>query len=119
MANPVWVVVLSGPASNRAKAEVALEQAGIPLLPADHYAQMDWERKLTPLASGEKPKTAQAFITVAHPDINAPVAAVEKHGYVLRVHHEMAPEPQPSVEQVLTATLAEMRAEIDALKAVR
>jgi hypothetical protein len=36
---------------------------------------------------------------------------------VLRVHYPEPPKPEPSPESKIAATLAEMRAEIDALKA--
>lgn len=113
----IVVAVLSGPERTRAKAEVALEDAHIPLLPADHHAHMSTDRTLSPLASGEEPSEEHSFLTVATRNVDAAVRAVEPAEWVLRVHRELGDPPQPSPEQILTATIDEMRAEIEALKA--
>lgn len=105
----VYVVALGGPSETRAQAEVALESAGIPQLPSDHHARENWASKF--------PEDQHEFITCVCDDINQPTQAVEPAGWVLRVHYPMPDEPKPSVEQVLTANIEEMRAEIAALKA--
>lgn len=123
------IACLSGPEHTRANVDVALEDARIPHLPEKHHGMMDWTSKLPPFASEEAEKAAkkskrlggpQGFVTVHLADadeLNAAVAAVEKHGWVLRVHYPEPPKPEPSPESKIAATLAEMRAEIDALKA--
>jgi hypothetical protein len=122
------IACLSGPERTRANVDVALEDARIPHLPDDHHGTMDWTSKLPPYASEEAEKIAkkdkrhgpQGFVIVHLADadeLNAAVAAVEPHGWALRVHYPEPPKPEPSPEQQIAATLAEMRAEIDALKA--
>lgn len=120
-------IALSGPADTRAQAEVALEDARIPVYPtsgpcpcgcpavgplgqpAGHHAVMDWRTKF--------PDEDCAWLTVEHKDVNHVVSVVEKaEGWRLRMHYET---PAPPAPDPLTATLAEMRAEIDALKAGR
>lgn len=140
------IACLSGPERARAHVEVALDDIRVPQLPTTgscpcgcphagprgeqigHHALMDWTSKLPPYASDEHEKQAkkhkrggeQGFVTVSVADadeLNRAVAAVEKHGWVLRVHYEEPPAPEPSPEQQIAATLDEMRAEIAALKA--
>lgn len=121
------IACLSGPERTRANVDVALEDARIPQLPDDHHAMMDWGSKLPPFASELAEKIAkkhkrggpQEFVTVHVADadeLNAAVAAVEKHGWVLRVHYPEPAAPEPSPESNIAATLAEMRAEIETLK---
>ena len=105
----VWVVALSGPESSRAQAEVALESAGIPLLPSDHHAMMNWRSKF--------PDDTDAWLTCVADDVNAPTRAVESAGWRLRVHYPMPDKPKPDPMTVLAATVEEMRAEIATLKA--
>ena len=130
----MYTIALSGPAKTLAKAEVALETARIPVLPvggpcpcgghdgkgchhvnhlggpAGHHALMDWGSKF--------PGDTDAWLTVEHDDIDEAVAAVAKaKGWRLRVHYPTPDAPKQTGEQVLTATLAEMRAEIAELKA--
>jgi hypothetical protein len=123
------IACLSGPERTRANVDVALEDQRIPQLPDDHHAQQAWGSKLAPYASEEAEKAAkkskrgtepQGFIAVHladADDLNAAVSAAEPHGWVLRVHNPEPPKPEPSPESKIAATLAEMRAEIDALKA--
>jgi hypothetical protein len=122
------IACLSGPERTRANVDVALEDARIPHLPDDHHGMMDWTSKLPPYASEEAEKQAkkhkhhgpQGFVTVHVADadgLNAAVSAVEPHGWALRVHYPEPPKPEPSPERQIAATLADMRAEIDALKA--
>lgn len=102
-------IALSGPASTRAQAEVALEDARIPIYPTDHWAPMHWPTKF--------PGETDEWITVEHDDVDHIARTVEPAGWRLRLHYETPPKPEPSPEQKLAATIAEMRAEIDALKA--
>lgn len=105
-----YTIVVSGPAESRAHAEVALEDAGLPLLPKDHHALMDWRSKF--------PHDDDAFVTVVgkHPD--QAVGALEGlEGWRLRVHYPTPEKPEPSPEQQFAATVADMKAEIEALKA--
>lgn len=78
---PSWICALSGPEKSRAKAEIALEDAGLPLLPDGHHALMDWRSKF--------PDDKDAWLTVIaeHPD--EAMRAVEKvKGWRLRMHYE-------------------------------
>lgn len=119
------VVCLSGPERTRAQAVVALEDARIPELPKNHHAQMDWPRKLTAYACGDGPPAGvsaepQGFIAVhvaGAEGLNAAVRVVEPAGWVLRTHHEEPPAPKLDPLVGLAATMAEMQAEIAALKA--
>ena len=106
-------LALSGPERTRAACELAIEDAGLALLPSDHHARWDWEHKLP---APKKHGWTHAIAADADA-LNACVRAVEPHGWVLRAHFDTPPKPQPTPAQVMAATLAEMRAEIDALKA--
>lgn len=104
---------LSGPERTRAQAELALETARIPIVPDGHYSLMGWETKLQ-----LDDKHALLNIQVRDAEqLNQAVTVVEKAKWVLRVHHDTLPEPEPTAEQTLAATVEEMRAEIAALKA--
>lgn len=111
----------SGPERLRAKAELALEDVErVGLLPSEHWAQMNWAGRLTATRSGDDPKEPHGFTALIAADmdaLNAAVKAVARHKWVLRTHHETPPKPEPSPEQSLAATVAEMQAEIAALKA--
>lgn len=109
----IYIVCLSGPERTRAQAEVALEDAGIPHLPSDHYATMNWASKLPALASGNEPEEPHGFITVAAEDINRPVERVAEAGWVLRVHYHMPPEPAPDPMDALLARLAALEAKVN------
>lgn len=104
-----YTIAISGPARTRAKAEVALETKRIRVLPDNHHAVMNWRSKF--------PDDTDEWITVEadHPD--EVVTAVESANWRLRVHYLTPEPPAPSQTDVLTATLAEMQAEIAALKA--
>ncbi len=118
-----YTIVLSGPARTLADAEVALDLANVPVLPADHHAHMGLANTLPPLASGKKPRAKHAFLTVQHADINVPTDLVEPHGWVLRAYYP-TPEPLTTMSDPdenrtvkdLAATVAEMQREIAALK---
>jgi hypothetical protein len=114
------IACLSGPERTRANVEVALEDARIPQLPDDHHGMMDWNRKLPQLPSGEEPKEPHGFVTVHVADaegLNKAVSACEPHSWVLRVHYPEPDRPEPSPEQRIAATLADMQREIAELKA--
>ena len=102
-------IALSGPADTRAHAEVALEDARVPVYPADHHAPMDWNAKF--------PGDTDEWITVEHEDPGHVASIVEPAGWRLRVHYETPEAPRPTAAQIQAATIAEMRAELDALKA--
>lgn len=110
----MYVVCLSGPERTRAQAEVAIEAAHIPFLPSDHHGMMGWNSKLASHASGQEPEEPHGFITVVAENVNAPVAAVEDAGWVLRVHYPMPAEPK---KDPLTKLLEDMQARISELEA--
>jgi hypothetical protein len=119
----MFTIVLSGPARTLHDAEVALDLADVPILPAEHHTHMGSTASLPALASGEDPDERQATLTVQHADINVPADAVAEHKWVLRLHYA-TPEPlalapasaaDPTVTE-LVATVADMRREIEALK---
>jgi hypothetical protein len=102
--------------------DVALEDARVAHLPDDHHGMMDWSTKLPLKRSEDDPELTEphGFATIHVKDgehLNAAVAACEPHGWSLRVHYPEPDRPEPSPESKIAATLAEMRAEIDALKA--
>lgn len=107
---------LSGPERTRAQAAVALEDARIPILPSDHYAVMGWHGRLV----ADSP-SGEAFLSVLVRDaeqLNEAARVVESAEWRLRVHYYTPEKPQPSAEQRIAATLDEMRAEIERLKAL-
>lgn len=106
----MWIITIGGPARTRAKAEVALECARVELLPPGHHGAIDWSRRL-PQERGRE------LLTVLHGDVDEVANAVRDARWTLVAHHPLPPEPEPTPEQRLHATIAEMRAEIAALKA--
>lgn len=126
------VVVLSGPESARAKAEIALEKARLTVIPPNEwpiqrqsYKAEHWPH-LTQLPSGQDPDEEHGFVAVlaeTEQAFHAAYGVVEKAGWVLRVHYELPSKPEPDP---ITATLQEMRSlivaqgrEIELLKAGR
>ena len=116
------VVTLSGPDSTRAKAELALETAHLPVIPADHYSvgRKSYDPKhwghLAQLPSGQEPDEQHSFIAVlaeSEASFHTSYRVVEQFGWVLRVHYELPQEPQPDP---IVATLAEMRQKIAELE---
>jgi hypothetical protein len=103
-----YTVAISGPARSRAKAEVALETARIPVLPDDHHAVMDWRSKF--------PEDADEWITVEHKDVDAVVRAVEDAGWRLRVHYHTPDAPPPSAGDQLGEKLAELESRLHKLE---
>ena len=105
----MYTIALSGPERTRAQAEVALELARIPILPDDHHAPMPWASKF--------PEDDDAWLTVEHEDVDVAARVVESAGWRLRVHYPAPEKPKPTQEQIMAATIADMQAEIAALKA--
>ena len=108
------VVCLSGPKQARAHVLVALQQAGLKELPADHHGAMDWAGRLNQLPSGKKPKATQACLGVLADDVDAVVRVVEPYEWVLRTHHECPPAPKVATP---LARLSALEGEIAKLKA--
>jgi hypothetical protein len=100
-------IILSGPKSSVNQARTALAAARFDVQPGDH------DHGLTPTITGEEIREVQAFIEAHGEDINKAHTAVEPLGWTLRMHYDT---PEPTQVDKLTATLAEMRAELDALK---
>lgn len=106
-----YAITLSGPKVAEQQARTALAAAGYAPHPNGH------DHGLPATVTGKKVRQAVAWITVETDDVNGPPAAVGSLGYVLRMHHETQPEPEPSAESQLAATLADMQREIAELKA--
>lgn len=98
-------IVVSGPKSSEPQVRTALASQGFEVQPTvdDH---------------GFPPEAGQlvAFVTVLADEdhLDAVAACAQTLGYRLRLHHETPPEPEPDP---IAATLADMRREIDELKA--
>lgn len=118
------VIWLSGPESSRAKTELALEDAGLHIFPPDHYAigrksfSAEHCQHLPMVASGPEPDEDHGFVAVLGPDETSSHSmaqrVVEPYGWVLRIHHELPPEPEPN--PVLEA-VRKMQQRIDELEA--
>lgn len=121
--------VFCGPEAKREAVEVALEdlEPHVAILPAKHHGRMiadkppsDRSPRLAVTPDGSKPRKPHGFLTVGCADVdalNTAKRAVEKHGWTLRLHHEMPPKPKPSATSLLLADMAQMRAQIAALEA--
>ena len=119
-----YVVVLSGPERARARAELALEAAGLLFLPADHYAVRrksfraeDWDFPAVP--PGQESSEPHGFVAVfaeADAAFHAAYGCVAEHGWVLRVHYHPSPEPD-RLAVALGEMLSGMRRGTDALEA--
>lgn len=101
-----WTITISGPRDDLARVELALEDAGVPILPEDHH-EHSWGAKV-PVEDGEM------VLTVDHPSVADVARLAESVGWRLRTHHPALGAPQPDP---LAATLADMRREIAELKA--
>ncbi len=136
-----YVVVLSGPEKTRAKAELALEKARLTIIPPGEwpinrqsYKAEHWPH-LTPYPMVRLPDKDE-YVPAPHVDttiehgfiavlaeteelFHAAYGVVEKAGWVLRLHRELGEKPKPSPADGLAATIAQMQAEIAALKAER
>jgi hypothetical protein len=107
-------VVVSGPKSSEPQVRTALASAGFEVQKTVH------DHGFPPV---EGPPVA--FVTVLVDEdpsvpgttLDAVAATANTLGYVLRLHHETPPEPEPSAEMQIAATFADMRREIDDLKA--
>jgi hypothetical protein len=106
-----YTIVLSGPKTAESQARTALASAGYTPHPTSH------DHGLPSTVTGKKVRQAVSFLSVSADDVDGPPAAVASLGYVLRLHHEESPPPEPSVESQLAATLADMQREIAELKA--
>lgn len=122
------VVTLSGPEKTRAKAELALEKARLTIIPSkewpvqrESYQAKHWPH-LTAHPSGHEPNEEHGFVAVlaeTEAAFHAAYGVVAKAKWVLRVHRELGEKPKPSPADGLAATIAQMQAEIAALKAER
>lgn len=112
-------IVVSGPKSSEPQVRTALASQGFQVQP--HVYDHGLPEVLTQEAhlAGEEPPQPVAFVTVLADEdqLDAVAACAQTLSYVLRLHHETPPEPKPSEAQVLAATLADMRREINELKA--
>jgi hypothetical protein len=100
-------IVVSGPKASEPQARTALASQGYVVQKTVH------DHGFPP---GEEP---EAFVTVEcdEDQLDAVAKCAQTLGYRLRLHHD-TPEPAPPSEaQVLAATLADMRREIDELRA--
>jgi hypothetical protein len=107
------MIVTSGPKSAEPQLRTALASRGFQVQPtvAAHG--------LPDHPQGKKAKQPVAFVTVLTEDdqLDKVEGCAETLGYVLRLHHETPGAPEPSAEMELASTLADMRREIDELKA--
>lgn len=104
-------IVLSGPKVSTSQACTALVAAGI------NVQATERDHGLPPCADGEDIREAQSFITAEGDDIDRAHQVVSSLGWGLRMHYP-TPEPvPPSAEAVLAQELAELKAEVAALKA--
>lgn len=106
-------IVLSGPKSSEPQARTALASQGFEVQrTVDNHGLPD-------APTGEPPAQPVAFITVTAEDeqLDAVASCAQTLGYQLRMHHDTPPPHEPSEAEQLAATLADMRREIDELKA--
>jgi vacuolar-type H+-ATPase subunit I/STV1 len=101
-------VVVSGAKSSEPQVRTALASAGFQVLKTVH------DHGFPPEETGEP----IAFVTVLAEEeqLDAVAKCAASLSYRLRLHHETPPEPTPSAEMQIAATLADMRREIDELK---
>jgi hypothetical protein len=106
-------IVLSGPKSSEPQVRTALASGGFTVL-----STID-DHGLHPHASGEEPPQPVAFVTVTaeHEQLDAVAERAATLGYALRLHHETSLEREPSGGMQLAATLADLRREIEQLRA--
>lgn len=100
---------VSGPKSSESQVRTALASQGFQVLKTDHDHRFPPDESEQPVA----------FVTcIAETEqLDQVVACAQTLGYRLRLHHNTL-EPQPPSPGVqLAATLADMRREIDELKA--
>lgn len=109
-----YVVVLSGPEKTRAKVELALEDAHLPIFPSDHHAvgRQSYKAEHWSLPAPEGHGYVAVLANEAE-ELNRAVSVVEKHDWVLRVHYHVPPAPKPDP---LAATIADMQRKIAELE---
>lgn len=105
--------VFSGSKRTHKIAELVLQESGYEPLHPDHedaHALMDLAMKFP----AEK-KTTE-WITVTTENVNLPHALVAEHGWKLRMHYPTPDRPEPTPEQKLEATIAEMQSRLAQLE---
>lgn len=102
-------IVISGPRSSEPQARTALASQGYVVQKTVHDHGFPSDPDGNP----------EAFVTCITDEdqLDAVAACAQTLGYRLRLHHETPPTPEPSPEMLLAATLADMRREINELKA--
>lgn len=101
-----YTIILGGPTASEQQARNALASERFDVHAEGH------DYGLPPSTDAQ----AESFVSVTGDDVDKAAACVSRLGWRLRLHHE-TPEPTPLSEaEMLRADLAEMRAEIDALK---
>lgn len=109
MGEHMWHVTVSGPKSSSAQAKTALGRFDFL-----HYLDLGLPEYASETTKKKQP---QGFLTVQATDVDEVVKAVAPLGWALRMHGP-PPESLPgNREHALLATLADMRREIDELKA--
>jgi len=101
-------IVVSGPRSSEPQVRTALASQGFEV-----QRTVD-DHGFPPV---EGPPIAFVTVLADEDQLDAVAACAQTLGYSLRLHHETPPPAEASDEMKLAATLAEMRAEIDELKA--
>ena len=108
------IVILSGPRTAESQARNALAGAGYKVRADSH------DHGLEPTVTGAKVRQAVAFLTLDDvADVDAAVVPVASLKYVLRMHYEPGPVPEPSTADLLRDELVSLRADVEALKGVR
>lgn len=104
-------IAVSGPKSSEPQLRTALASQGFDVQKTVH------DHGFPPAEDGQP----QAFVTciAGEEQLDAVAACAATLSYRLRLHHETPPEPEPSAEMQIAATLADMRREIDELQAIR
>ncbi len=103
-------IILSGPKTAESQARTMLASAGYTVHPQGHDYGL-------PETTGKKPRQAVSFLTVEADNIDAVAATVRPLRYMLRLHHHTPSPVEPSAEEKLLATLADMQREIAEIKA--
>ena len=101
-------VVTSGPKSSEPQVRTALASQGFTVQKTVHDHGFPADESGEPIA----------YVTCEceEEQLDAVAACAQTLGYRLRLHHETPIPPPPSETQLLAATLADMRSEIDELK---
>jgi hypothetical protein len=106
------LIVLSGPKSSTQQARTALAASGYTVQNTDH------NHGLSDHPQGKSVRQAVSFLTVEAPEdaLDDVAACASSLKFVLRMHHPKPEPPEPSPEQQLAATLADMQREIAELR---